>query len=201
MDSSQHEIYVSTDIETDGPIPGPCSMLSFASAAFLPDKTLVGTYTANLQTLPTARPDTHPTPWWAKFPEAWAAHRKDPRPPAEVMPEYVRWVKALPGTPIFVAYPATFDFMFVQWYLHTFAGEEPFGNSGLDIKTYAMAVLKRPYRQSWKKQMPRHWFDENLRHTHIALDDALEQGVLFCNILAEHLGQNGESESYGESES
>jgi hypothetical protein len=31
------EVYVSTDIETDGPIPGPNSMLSFASAAYLPD--------------------------------------------------------------------------------------------------------------------------------------------------------------------
>lgn len=29
------EIYVSTDIEADGPIPGPHSMLSFASAAYL----------------------------------------------------------------------------------------------------------------------------------------------------------------------
>jgi hypothetical protein len=28
------EIYVSTDIEADGPIPGPNSMLSFASAAY-----------------------------------------------------------------------------------------------------------------------------------------------------------------------
>ena len=30
------EIYVSTDIEADGPIPGPHSMLSFGSAAYLP---------------------------------------------------------------------------------------------------------------------------------------------------------------------
>ena len=51
------EIYVSTDIEADGPIPGPHSMLSFASAAFLPDKTLVGTYSANLATLPDAQGD------------------------------------------------------------------------------------------------------------------------------------------------
>ena len=28
------EIYVSTDVETDGPIPGPYSMLSLGSAAF-----------------------------------------------------------------------------------------------------------------------------------------------------------------------
>ena len=31
------EIYVSTDVEADGPVPGPHSMLSFASAAYLPD--------------------------------------------------------------------------------------------------------------------------------------------------------------------
>jgi hypothetical protein len=31
------EIYVSTDVETDGPIPGVYSMLSFASAAYRAD--------------------------------------------------------------------------------------------------------------------------------------------------------------------
>ncbi|MBL7254890.1 hypothetical protein [Paractinoplanes lichenicola] len=36
------EIYVSTDVETDGPIPGRHSLLSFGSAAFRAD----GTYTA-----------------------------------------------------------------------------------------------------------------------------------------------------------
>ncbi len=35
------EIYVSTDVEVDGPIPGPHSMLCFGSAAYLPDKTIV----------------------------------------------------------------------------------------------------------------------------------------------------------------
>ena len=33
-------------------------------------------------------------------------------------------------------------------------------------------------------QLPRRWFDPQ-RHTHIALDDAIEQGALFCNMLAE----------------
>jgi hypothetical protein len=31
---SGKEIYVSTDVEADGPIPGPNSMLSFGSAAY-----------------------------------------------------------------------------------------------------------------------------------------------------------------------
>ena len=44
------EIYVSTDVETDGPIPGPHSMLSFASAAYHSDKTLVSTFAASAVT-------------------------------------------------------------------------------------------------------------------------------------------------------
>ena len=48
------EIYISTDVETDGPIPGPHSMLSFASAAYRADKTLLSTFSANLETLPGA---------------------------------------------------------------------------------------------------------------------------------------------------
>jgi hypothetical protein len=47
------EIYVSTDVEADGPIPGPHSMLSFASAAYRHDKTLVATF-QNLEMLPGA---------------------------------------------------------------------------------------------------------------------------------------------------
>jgi len=31
---------------------------------------------------------------------------------------------------------------------------------------------------------PKEWFDK-LPHTHKALDDAIGQGALFCNILAE----------------
>jgi hypothetical protein len=49
------EIYVSTDVETDGPIPGPHSMLSVGSAAYTADKRLVATFEANLHTLPDAR--------------------------------------------------------------------------------------------------------------------------------------------------
>ena len=48
------EIYVSTDVETDGPIPGPHSMLSLGSAAYTVDKKLVSTFSVNLETLPGA---------------------------------------------------------------------------------------------------------------------------------------------------
>ena len=38
------EVYVSTDIETDGFLPGDNSMLSLGSAAFLADGRQVGTF-------------------------------------------------------------------------------------------------------------------------------------------------------------
>lgn len=179
------EVYISTDVETDGPIPGPHSMLSLGSAAYLADKTLIGTFSVNLKTLPGATGDPKTMEWWKSQPEAWAGHRTDLRDPAEAMPEYVAWVRSLPFRPVFVGYPAGFDFTFVYWYLIRFAGESPFSFSALDLKTLAMATLGVDYRDISKRNMPRRWFDK-LPHTHKALDDAIEQGALFCNILAEN---------------
>jgi len=184
------EIYISTDVETDGPIPGPHSMLSFGSAAYTADKSLLATFSANLQTLPDAcgHPDT--MRWWATQPEAWTACRVDPQPPEAAMQRYVHWLDALPGKPVFVGYPAAFDFLFVYWYLIRFVGRSPFSHSALDIKTYAMALLKQPYRQISKRQMPVEWFDP-LPHTHVALDDAIAQGALFCNLLRVNAAPHG----------
>jgi hypothetical protein len=184
------ETYVSTDIEADGPIPGPHSMLSFASAAYAPDKTLLGTFTRNLESLDGAKPDPKTEAWWKTQPEAWAACRRELHPPAVAMRDYVAWLGALPGRPVFVAYPASYDFMFVYWYLMKFVGESPFSHSALDIKTFAMCLLGTGYRDSTKRNMPKRWFD-NIRHTHIALDDAVGQGALFCNMLAESRERSG----------
>src|SRR5687768_8622919 len=103
------EIYASPDVEAEGRIPGPNSMLSFASAAFRAAKTLVGTFEANLTLLPGAEGDARTMEWWQTQPAAWAACRKDVREPGIVMPEYVVWLKALPGKPVFVGYPAAYD--------------------------------------------------------------------------------------------
>jgi len=180
------EVYLSTDVEADGPIPGPHSMLSFASAAYLPDKTLIATYSANLETLPGAASDPRTMEWWKGFPEAWEACRKDPRPPEQVMREYLIWIRALPGRPVFVGWPATWDFMWIYWYLVRFTGERPFGENGLDVRSYAMGMRQIPFRQTSRTYLPKRWFD-SLPHTHIALDDALEQGALFCNMYKENL--------------
>jgi hypothetical protein len=179
------EIYVSTDVETDGPIPGVYSMLSIGSAAYTAEKEYLGGFTVNLETLPGASQHPETMKWWEGQSEAWAACRREPLAPEDAMRKYLAWLKSLPGEPVFVAYPAAFDFMFVCWYLNRFAGENPFGWHALDIKTFAMALTGRDFLDTVKRNMPRNWFDD-LPYTHKALDDAVSQGALFCNMLAEH---------------
>lgn len=181
------ETYISIDVETDGPIPGPHSMLSLGAAAFIEKDrkpVLIGKFSANFETLPGAT--MHPltkSEFWDKQPEAWAECRKDLRDPREAMFEFVGWVNILSvGNPVCVGYPATFDFLFLYWYLIKFGYESPFSFSALDIKSFAMAKLGLPFRETTKRNMPKAWFSE-AKHTHIALDDATEQGYLFMSML------------------
>lgn len=180
------EIYVSTDIETDGPIPGPHSMLSIGSAAYTSDKELIATFSINLKPLPRATGHPITMKWWSENPAAWEACQVNPKPAEEAMHSYHSWVQALPGKPVFVAYPAAFDFMFVYWYLIHFVGDSPFKHSSLDIRSYAMAYLKKNYGDSGKQALPSEWLEE-MPLTHVALDDAIQQGQLFCNLLQNNL--------------
>ena len=179
------ETYVSTDIEADGPIPGPHSMLSLGSAAFNEDGRLLDTFTTNLVPLSGAVPHPRYAEFWEGNPEALAATQVDRCDPEQAMRSYVAWVEALPGLPVFVAYPAGFDFTFVHYYLHRFTGGSPFSHSALDMKTLAMLLLHTGYRRATKRRWPREWFPRNSPHTHRALDDAIEQGREFGAMLTE----------------
>jgi len=189
-EESTGEIYVSTDVEVDGPLPGLHSLLSIGAAAYDCTGLLLTTFSANLEPLPSATTDPNTMAWWAQQPEAWAACRLDPQPPGVVMHDYAQWLKQLPGPPVFVGYPAGFDFMFVYWYLLYFVGESPFARRALDVRTFAMAQLKKPYLAVSREQLPEHYRGET-SHTHQPLDDALEQGTIFCKLLLENLQTQG----------
>ena len=185
---AKSEIYFVTDIETDGPIPGPHSMLSFASAAYSNAGELLYTFSVNLETLEGAKGHPHTMKFWASEPDAWHACRQDLVTPNLAMKDFVKWVRNACGktsSPVFVGYPAGFDFTFIFWYLIRFTGESPFSWSALDMKTMAMMLTGLPYKQAIKPKLPAEWLPENLPHTHIALDDALEQGEIFCAMLRE----------------
>lgn len=180
--------YVSIDIEADGPIPGVYSMLNLGAAAFTSDGRLVDTFNVNILPLEGAIQDPDTMEWWKGQPKAWEAITKDQLPAEAAMRSFVDWLDSLGGGLVFVGYPATYDFMFAYWYIMRFVGRCPFGFSGLDIKTYAMAIMDTDFKSATKKNMPREWFkfDRKIRHTHIGVDDAIEQGLLFFNMKRDY---------------
>lgn len=189
------ETYFVTDIETDGPIPGPHSMLSFASAAYSNTGELLDTFSINLEMLEGATGHPFTMKFWASEPEAWQACRQDIVTPDVAMKSFVKWMQSITKnltSPVFVGYPAGFDFTFMFWYLIQFTGASPFSWSALDMKTMAMMLTGLPYKQSIKPRLPKEWLPEDLPHTHIALDDALEQGHLFCQMLKVWQAQHGD---------
>ncbi len=188
------ELYFSVDVESDGPLPGPNSMLSYGAAAFTAEGTLVGTFTENLELLPGAKGDPGTMEWWSK-PEqaqAWKACRENLQDPKASTERFTAWIRDLStqhkAKPVYVAYPAGYDFMFSYTYFILFTGSSPFSFSALDIKTFAMATMGTEYRESTKRNMPKSWIPA-ARHTHVAIDDAIEQGLLFINILKASLKQ------------
>lgn len=194
--SKQPEIYVSIDIEADGPAPLVHSMLSFGAAAFDPRKGkgkagLIGKFSANLHQLPdaTTAPDT--MAWWATQKEAWEACRRDLQDPAEAMRAFAVWIRSLPGKPAPVCYPVGYDWTFIYVYFFKFLGENPLGRAGFDIKSYSAGVLGVDFFEAHKSKLPKRWFDRSLKHTHLAIDDAMEQGVLLMNAR-EHRSQMAE---------
>jgi len=186
------EIYISVDIEADGPIPGVNSMLSLGAAAFTEDGEMIGTFSTNLETLEGATSDPDTMAWWAKQPAAWESNREDLRHPATAIGSFVLWIQEVcrlragqsTMRPVFVGYPAGFDFTFVYWYLIKFMGpgKSPFSFNALDVKSFAMAVMGCRFRDVGKRAMAE-FMPKDKPHTHIAVDDAIEQGHMFMNLL------------------
>jgi hypothetical protein len=184
-------VYVSIDIEADGPIPGPNAMMSIGAAAFDLDRNLIGTFYANLLPLPGSAPDpVTKAEFWDRNPAALAATQVDRRPPGEAMAEYRRFLDGLPGTPVFVGFPASFDHMWHHWYLahHLGAGNDPCGERVLDLKSYAAEFLGCGFRASAKRNFPREWFAGAPPHDHVAITDAIGQGAMAVNMIRHNLG-------------
>jgi hypothetical protein len=179
------ETYVSVDIESDGPIPGPNSMLSLGAVAITQDGRELGEFEVNFETLPGATQDPDTMNWWKGVPDAWKYARRNPQSPQDGMADFRHWVETQPGHPVMVGYPITFDFLFTHWYLHRFTGGTPFSHSGLDLKTAAMLLLGVGYRQASKRVWPKSWFLGGAPHTHRAVDDAREQGQELIAMLRE----------------
>jgi hypothetical protein len=162
-------------------------MLSFGAAALTLEAGVISTFSANLERLDGAVRDPATMEFWAKNPEAWKACRKDPQPILHTMEKFHAWIKALPGKPQFIAYPATFDHPFIHHYLVRFCGDNPMGFAGFDVRSYFAGMRGKSLMKSKKSDMPKRWLPKDMSHTHIAVEDAIEQGLIFTNMMRENL--------------
>ncbi len=184
------EIFISADIEADGRVPGINSMLSLGSVALRVNESgyeEIATFEANLLELPGAVRDPEVMAWWQKFPEAWDRCRTGARPAADVMHDYLAWIKGLPDRAGLVAYPGAFDFMFIYWYLYALTGQRPFNASALCVKSYAMGMLGEA---SWldfeRKRIPEKYLSSH-PHDHTPLNDSIEQGQIFAALYRDNV--------------
>jgi DNA polymerase III epsilon subunit-like protein len=184
-----HDIYFSVDVESDGPIPGPFSMLSFALVAVA---TFDGEHFVRFESHEAAR-------YWELQPisehfepEALSINgldrerlRREGTPPADAMQAADRWVRRVASgrRAVLVAYPAAFDWSFIHWYFSSYLGRSPFGHgSCIDIRSLYIGAAGSTYDESSKDCLPSE-LRPRTQHTHNALDDAVEQGELFSNIF------------------
>ncbi|MEW1640264.1 exonuclease [Streptomyces sp. NPDC093801] len=186
------EFYVSVDVEADGAVPGPFSMSSFGMAVagvrdgdgFRAVDPAERTFYAELKPISDAYD-----------PEALAVSgldrerlAREGREPGEAMNAAADWIAAvaaeLGAAPVFVAYPLGYDWMWIYWYFMRFAdGGSPFGHSRcMDLKSLYAAKADVRIGESTKRSMPGHLLSDR-PHTHNALDDAIEQGELFQNLM------------------
>ena len=194
------EIYFSVDIETTGSCPLKHSMISLGAMAFVPDLCSssgihqLATFSINLcefispgEFEPCRDPET--MEWWKQYPEEWKLATANPRPIKEALVEFEDWVTSVKGesAPIFLASPAGYDFTYVVSYLHYFLGRSIFGHRALDLRSFTMGVIGKTYMESGKSGLPgRLKNDKTLFfHTHVALDDAIEQAHLFGKLIQE----------------
>ncbi len=184
------DVYFSADVETDGPIPGPYSMLSFGLA-------VAGTFDG--KKFQRADPTAHTfyrelapiSDNWDQ--ETLAVSGLDRSHlvthgscPQAAMSAAASWVRdqAGGGKPVLVAHPVAFDWAFLYWYYSAFSQTgSPFGYSScLDIKTAYAIKAGVPIARAGLSRIPP-FLRSGRMHTHRALDDAVEQADIFCNVF------------------
>jgi hypothetical protein len=174
------ELYIAVDVEADGPIPGPYSMISLGMAV-------------------AGRPEmsfyTELRPISDEFvPRALAVSGLDrdrllrEAPTAEdAMSAAAAWVNGLrrTGRPVFLAAPAVWDGMFVHWYFVRFTGHSPFGatGSGVDLRSYWMGMIGVEWVETRREKIKHALGLRDVPHTHHAGDDAAELAQVFAAVL------------------
>ena len=155
------DAYFSADVETDGPIPGPFSMLSFALV-----------YAGSFDGQCFERPASYENVFYRELKpispefqeEALRVNGldrdrlcKEGQPPEVAMSDASRWVRDIAGDakPVLVAYPLSFDWSWLYWYFVRFSpSDAPFGYSRcFDLKTALAVKAAIPIAQASRSRL------------------------------------------------
>ena len=184
-----NDVYISADVEADGPIPGRYSMLSFGlavagrfdGATFTPTDPAAATFYRELRPV-SEEFDPSAVAVSGLDRAHLAAEGADP---ATAMGEAAAWVTEQAGgdRPVMVGYPIVFDWMFMHWYFVRYIGRSPFGFSGaLDMKTIYQQKARLPLDRAGRDDLPPA-LRSSRAHTHNACDDAIEQAEIFARLF------------------
>lgn len=175
------EVYIVVDIEASGPSPVQYALLSIGACKVGPPPQ---TFYVQLQ------PDKA-----AFTQEAMAVNRLsleklavEGLPPAEAMQQFADWVKRIvpeDARPVFTAFNAPFDWMFVDHYFNLYLGRNPLGHSALDIKAYFMGMQGVSWGDTSYEQISQQYLGKR-DLTHHALDDAINGAEIFQALLDEN---------------
>ena len=171
------EAYICVDVETAGPIPADYSMLSIgACTIFKPYTTFYIELQPINEKITAESANVHKLSLKRLMLEGIA--------PEEALQRFEEWLKGVTAVgmqPVFVAFNAAFDWMFINYYFIHYLGANPFGHAALDIKALYMGQAGVPWSQtSWRFINPQ--LTEKPQLTHHALQDALDQAELFKKI-------------------
>jgi ribonuclease T len=178
------EVYISVDIEAAGPVPVTYSMLSLGAAVVhdLQTNFYAELRPINRKSVPAAMKVVGRT---------LKEFERTGRDPKEVMIAFRDWIHSVAknGKPIFVGFNAAFDWAFVNYYFQHYLDENPFGFGGIDIKSYYMGLSGCSWDDSRSSRIPSELKGLS-RHTHNALDDAIEQGEMFRRMRERAIGKS-----------
>lgn len=186
MPAERPETLISVDVETAGPNPTQYSMLSIG--ACLVDDPDSGFY-VEIQPLSDAVLESS----LAVSGLDMEALAREGLTPADAMRQFEDWVQLVTpkgNVPVFVAFNAVFDWMFVDTYFQRFLKRNPFGHSALDMKAYYMGMAGGSWAgTSMRVLSPLYLSGRYLSHN--ALGDARDQAELFRRIQEEAAARRG----------
>lgn len=172
--TEKHELLVSVDVETSGPIPGEYSLLSIGACLVDDD---AKTFSCELKPL-NRNADLKALEVTGLSLDALFDRGEDP---AAAMLRFRDWLVDLAGDDtklVFVGFNAAFDWSFINYYFHRFVGSNPFGFTALDIKSFYMGAAGCSWEETKSSQLSKR-LGPRLVGDHNALHDAQFQAELF----------------------